>query len=275
MASDSGTVITSVHNPTIRRARSLLRRKGRRQERAFLVEGVRAVSDMLAAGASPEVIFVRDGDEERAWASLHHEVPIRLVSAEVFASLSDVPHPQGISAIVPMDAVPDAPRHDVWREELILVADGVSDPGNLGTLLRSAAGAGVTHVLLSPRTVDPFNSKCMRAATGAHFLVSLRQDTIGHIAETLALMPVVAVADAGGEVTYDDVDWARPCAIIVGSEAFGPSPEIMALATAYVRIPLARGLESLNAGVAGSLLVLEAARQRRLASVNQQPFRES
>jgi TrmH family RNA methyltransferase len=85
----------------------------------------------------------------------------------------------------------------------------------------------------------------------------------------------VAVADAGGKATYDAVDWARPAAIVVGSEAVGPSPEIMALATAYVCIPLARNLESLNAGVAGSLLVLEAARQRRLASTNQQPDRET
>ena len=275
MAFNSGTVITSTHNPSIRRARSLLRRKGRREERAFLVEGFRAVSDMLAAGARPEIVFVCDGAEGRAWGALHRDLPVRLVSAEVFASLSDVPHPQGISAVVPMDAVADTPRHDVWREALILVADGVSDPGNLGTLLRSAAGAGVTQVLLSPRSVDPFNPKCVRAAMGAHFLVSLRQDTPGQIAEAVAPLPVVAVADAAGEATYDAVDWTRPSAIIVGSEAFGPTAEIMALATAYVRIPLARHLESLNAGVAGSLLVLEAARQRRLASVSQPLFRET
>ena len=275
MATDSDIVITSIHNPSIRRARSLLGRKGRREERAFLVEGFRAVGDMLAAGARPEVIFFLDGAEERAWASMHLGVPMHPVSTDVLASLSDVPHPQGVVAVVPIDSLASRPRHDVWQEALILIADGISDPGNLGTLVRSAAGAGVTRILLSPRTVDPFNPKCVRAAMGAHFLVSLHTTTFGQIAQAVEPLPVVAVADAAGESTYDTVDWTRPAAIVVGSEAFGPSPEIMALATAYVRIPLVRGLESLNAGVAGSLLVLEAARQRRLVSANHQPFRES
>lgn len=265
---DSGTfdIIKSIHNPGIKRARSLLRRKGRTEERAFLVEGVRAVTDMLAAGIEPTQLFVRaEAEDEVILEGLEVNCPVRLVTAEVLATLSDVPHPQGIIAEVPNDAVSSTPMHDVWTKDLILVADGVRDPGNLGTLLRSAAGAGITQVLVTPNSVDPFNPKCVRSAMGAHFLVSLLQVTYDEAIEKLEQVPVIAIADAEGDINYDAVEWSESCAIIVGSEAFGPNAALYEIATAYVRIPLARNLESLNAGVAGSHLVLEAARHRRLA----------
>ncbi len=267
MHSDIFDVITSVHNPGIKQARSLLRRKGRSEERAFLVEGVRAISDMLGAGVVPSVLYVRDTPEDLALVDdIEPRCPVRAVSPAVFGGVSDVPHPQGLIAVVPMLAVTSEPRFDVWPDHLILVADGVRDPGNLGTLLRSAAGAGVTEVLVTPNSVDPFNPKCVRSAMGAHFIISLRQLTWEPLIERLASVSVVVVADANGNDAYDAVPWTRPCAVIIGSEAHGPDDRATGLATAYVRIPLARNLESLNAGVAGSHLVLEAARQRRLAA---------
>jgi TrmH family RNA methyltransferase len=259
--------ITSLHNPVLKRARSLLRRKGRIEERAFLVEGVRAVSGLLEAGAAPSLLFVRDepADLELA-AALDVSCPVRVVSAGLWAGISDVPSPQGIIAIVDNDQVTTESRFDVWDTPFVLVADGVRDPGNLGTLLRTAAGAGVTDVLVTPNSVDPFNPKCVRAAMGAHFLVSLRQVSWPDLAAAMVGISVVAVADANGDRTYDDVAWTEPCAVVIGGEAFGPQPEMYGMATAYVRIPLARNLESLNAGVAGSHVVLEAARQRRRAA---------
>jgi TrmH family RNA methyltransferase len=264
--------ITSVHNPVLKRARSLLRRKGRIEERAFLVEGVRAVSGMLEAGAVPSLLLVRDEPADLDLiASLDTPCPVRVVSPGLWAGLSDVPSPQGIVAIVDNDQVTTDSRFDVWDIPFLLVADGVRDPGNLGTLLRTAAGAGVTDVLVTPNSVDPFNPKCVRAAMGAHFLVSLSQVAWPDLAQAMAGISVVAVADAGGDLAYDDVAWTEPCAVVIGSEAFGPQPEMYGMATAYVRIPLARNLESLNAGVAGSHVVLEAARQRRLAASPPEP----
>jgi TrmH family RNA methyltransferase len=264
---DTPEIITSIHNPGIKRARSLLRRKGRSEERAFLVEGPRAVKDVLSAGVEPSLLYVRAIPEDEAiLEGLDITCPVKFVAAEVFATLSDVPHPQGLIAVVPNDSITTSPRHDVWDRDLVLVADGVRDPGNLGTLIRSAAGAGVTEVLVSPNSVDPFNPKCVRAAMGAHFQVSLRQMSWDALVEYLKTIPVIAVADANGDATYDQVNWSESCAIIVGSEAFGPNQALLDIATAYVRIPLARNLESLNAGVAGSHVVLEAARQRRLAA---------
>ncbi len=262
------TVITSLHNPAIKRARSLLRRKGRHEERAFLVEGMTAVADALATGALPEAIFVRDGENERSWADRHAaQAGIRLVAADVLASLTEQPHPQGVIAVFPMSTVSDQPRFDTWTNDLVLIADAIADPGNLGTLIRSAAAAGATLVVVTPNSVDPFHPRCIRAAMGAHFLVSILSATLDEIDDLAAPLAMVAVADAGGANSYDDVDWTQPCAIVIGSEATGPTNAIKRLATAYVRIPLARNLESLNAGVAGSLLLLGAAQRRRHASV--------
>ncbi len=258
--------ISSLHNPAIKRARSLLRRKGRTEERAFLVEGVRAVRDMLDAGAEPSTLYVSDVD---AHADLMEIVPartlVRRVSDAVLQSISDVPEPQGIIAEVQMDQIVTAPRHDVWSHDLIVVADGVRDPGNMGTLIRTAAGAGVTQFLITPNSVDPFNPKCVRAAMGAHFRLSVAEFSAPQIADQLTSVPLIAITDADGESTYDAIDWTQPCALVIGSEAVGPGPEMTRLATVSVRIPLARGLESLNAGVAGSHLVLEASRQRSAA----------
>lgn len=269
MPSDSAGIITSIHNPSIKRARSLLRRKRRHEERAFLIEGIRSVADVIEAGVAPEVVFARVESGGHDWANtLDERVPVRFVSAEVLASISNVVHPQGVVAVVGMDAMPALPIHDPWTADLVMVVDGVADPGNLGTLVRSAAAAGVSELLVSPESVDPFHPKCIRAAMGAHFRTCLKQVTIPEIVSRIERLPLVVIASANGDQAYDKVDWRQPCAIVVGSEAFGPRSSVSALATAYVRIPMARDLESLNAGVAGSLLAFEAARHRRHASLD-------
>jgi len=255
--------ITSLHNTPVKRARTLLRRKGRQEERAFLVEGVRAIHDMLTAGVHPVAMYVDDLDRSAGILSML-PVPstVRWVTREVLQSLSDVPEPQGMIAEVSMGSLQSEPQHDVWMHDLVVVADGVRDPGNMGTLIRTAAGAGVTQFLITPNSVDPFNPKCVRAAMGAHFRLSIGEMSAASIATALKPLTLIAITDAAGEQTYSDPDWLAPCAIIVGSEAVGPSREMLELATTSVRIPLERGVESLNAGVAGSHLVLEASRQR-------------
>jgi TrmH family RNA methyltransferase len=223
--------------------------------------------DMIAAGVRPETVFLRDDAEGRELVMrIPEQVPVRFAVQPAVDSLSDVPHPQGIVAVVPMDTIQSEPSYDVWKTDLILVADGVRDPGNLGTLIRTAAGAGVTEVIVTPDSVDPFNPKCVRSAMGAHFLVPIRQMTREDLIGYLPRVSLIAMAEADGPLAYDEPDWTESCAIIVGGEAFGPNAEIQELANAYVRIPLARDLESLNAGVAGSHVVLEAARQRRPGS---------
>lgn len=258
------TPIRSLANPLIKDIRSLHQRSRRYQERAFLVEGTRLVGDVLAAGIEPRHIILRDDVLE----TMLPEIPealhqrIRVTDTSVFASISDVPHPQGILAVVPMWTSSletlggiDAP--------LVMVVAGVRDPGNLGTLFRSAAGAGVDHILLTDGTVDPYNPKAVRAGMGSHFRVNFSAVDTDILANVLSSLRIVGLADASGDVSYDNVDWTGSSAIIVGGEADGAAQSVRELATARVRIPLAHDVESLNAAVAGSLLVFEAARQRR------------
>jgi TrmH family RNA methyltransferase len=181
----------------------------------------------------------------------------------VFDQLTEVAHPQGVLAVVPMQ--PDAPLPDVSTSPLVVYLDGVRDPGNMGTLFRSAAGAGVDHLIIGPECVDPYHPKAVRSAMGAHFRIAFSGVISGDFADYCRDFPVVALADAGGNTLYDSVSWHLACVVIVGGEAFGPTAESREVANVTVSIPLANGVESLNAGVAGSLLMFEAARQRRIS----------
>lgn len=255
-------MLTSMTNPVIKRIRSLQRRKFRLQEGAFVVEGVRAVEDVLSAGIVPHSIILRDDSTFPIPVGI--ETDIRYAKGNVFDSLTEVANPQGVLAVVPMINEPALP--DASSNPLIVILDGVRDPGNMGTLFRSAAGAGVDHLIIGPESVDPYHPKSVRAAMGAHLRVPFSQLDLDTITDYLSDFPVIAVADAGGKALYDSVSWHTASAMIIGGEAFGPSSAAREAANAIVSIPLANGVESLNAGVAGSLLMFEAARQRRVES---------
>jgi TrmH family RNA methyltransferase len=176
--------------------------------------------------------------------------------------------PQGVLAVFP---TPE------WSEEvegavpLVLVLDRLRDPGNLGTLLRAAAGAGVTGVYLSPESVDPWNPKVVRAGMGAHFRVPVLPLDAASSATLRSRIPRRVMAQARAQRTYDTVDWTTPAALIIGGETEGVGPELAEWATDAVSIPLQGGVESLNAAVAGAVVLFEAARQRRLATAADRP----
>lgn len=251
-------VIRAAANSTIAFVRSLQRRDRRLSERAFVVEGRLAVADALATGANPRLILVRDDDPQAATA-LPPEMPHRRVAAKLFDRLSDVVTPQGVLAVFPLPELP-LPVSD---QPLFLVLDRVRDPGNLGTLLRAAAGAGVDAVFLSAESVDPYNPKVVRAGMGTHFRLPLRPLDDQARAEIEARCPVRVVASGAAAISYDQIDWRQPAALIIGSEAAGVGDDGLALGTVSAAIPLAAGVESLNAGVAGAVILFEAARQRR------------
>jgi TrmH family RNA methyltransferase len=158
--------------------------------------------------------------------------------------------------------IPELPTPRV-RAPLFVVVDGVRDPGNLGTLLRSAAAAGATAAFLAPGTVDPFNPKVVRAGMGAHFRLPIRdldEDAVAEIRESTA---VRAVARIGQHPPHDALDWRQPATLIVTGETGEGSVEADGLETTEVSIPMARGIESLNSAVAAAVILFEAARQRR------------
>jgi TrmH family RNA methyltransferase len=147
---------------------------------------------------------------------------------------------------------------------LALVADRMSDPGNLGTLLRSASAAGVQAVFLTEDTVDAYNPKVVRGAMGAHFRLPLLATTASALRQALAGLDVW-LAEAGAGEAYDGVDWRRPSALVIGGEAHGPRQEVRALCAGSVHVPMHAGTESLNAAVAASVILFEIARQRGAA----------
>ncbi len=258
-------MITSTANPRIKDARKLQGSKARRRQRRLLIEGVRLIEDAWRSGIRPIAIFTDPellAGNQRAAALLSdleaNDVARFVCSPPVFASLIDTVTPQGIAAVVPWPELP-LPA----TPSLTLILDSVRDPGNAGTLLRAAEAAGVELVIFGPETVDPYNDKVMRAAMGAHFRLPVQSCGEWDEIDTL-LGPHLTryLADADGEVSYDRVDWRPPAVLIVGGEAAGASAGARARAE-LIAIPMLGQAESLNAGVAGAVILFEAARQRR------------
>lgn len=257
-------MITSLTNEKVKYARALRQRRQRAREGHFLIEGVRLLEEAMRAGCIPALLFFQpeQAEDPRSQALLARArgagTPCYAVSEPVLRSLSETVTPQPLVAVVPQPR-PQLPA----RASLVLVVDRLRDPGNLGTILRTAAAAGVDAVLLGPGTVDAFSPKVVRAGMGAHFRLPL---AVGvqwpQIAERLHGLSVW-LADARGELVYDAVDWRKPAALIIGGEAAGASDEAAALAQGRVRIPMHGDTESLNAAVAAAVILFEAARQRR------------
>jgi len=265
--------VKSFDNPAVKLARALSKRKDRQRERAFLLEGVRALGEAVAAGAVPRALFVcrellGEGDaQDKLLVALNEQrdgegrhMRVLEVTPQVMAAITETESPQGIAAILPF---PDGPVVATGTP-LIVIADGVRDPGNMGTLLRTALGAGATAVYTTAATVDLYNPKVVRAAMGAHFRLGVRAN-VGWDAldEVLADCDTIWGADAEGDLVYTEADWSVPTALIIGSEDRGITPEGRARCTEMLAIPLAGGLESLNAAVAAAVMLFEAARQRR------------
>ena len=259
-------MITSAANLKLRYVRALARRSFRAREGRMVVEGVRLVEEALGAAVDPAFALTTEtlGATERGRALQARlearGVPTLAVAPALFADLAGTVSPQGVLAVVgtPALAMPEAP-------DLVLVLDGLRDPGNLGTALRAAAAAGGDLALLAPGTVDATNSKVVRAAMGAHFRLPIRHADWAEIGARCAGL-TTWVADAGGEAPYTDVDWRRPSALVVGGEADGPSAAARGAAAAAVAIPMPGHAESLNAASAAAVILFEAARQRGLAA---------
>ncbi len=254
-------MITSLSNAKVKFVRSLARRRARYAARQFVIEGVKSIEEAIGAGMSPALAFFTAAAdaEPRAHALLERlratGSSVLEVSDAVMQAMSNTETPSGILAVVPFVELPmpDSPG-------FVLVLDNVRDPGNVGTILRSAWAAGVDAVLLAAGTADPYNDKVIRSAMGAHFHVPMRVESWQAIEDMVRPIPRIYLADARGNKVYTRADWTRPVALIVGGEAEGASDEARRLATERVSIPMRGGAESLNAAMAATVLLFEAAR---------------
>lgn len=154
---------------------------------------------------------------------------------------------------------PDPPTlSEVDSAALLPVLDGITDPGNAGTIMRSAAAAGLEYVVLAGEGVDPYSSKTVRAGMGAHFRLHLIQAAWSQLRDALSRFDQGVGADAAAGTTIYQVDWSRRTALIIGSEAHGLSQEARELVTTLARVPMAEGVESLNAAVVASIILFHA-----------------
>jgi len=227
---------------------------------------VRLVEEALQAEIPLQtVLYVSERLEETARGAA---LRLRLAASpaafsttpRILDTVADTVTPQGVVAAVPY---PDLPPHP---EGLVLVLDRLRDPGNCGTILRTAEAAGVGLVCFAPGTVDPFSPKVVRAGMGAHFRLPLRvAASWDEIASIVVDRQILLAAVKAGR-PYDAVDWKSPTALIVGGEAEGASEEAHRLATETVSIPMAGAVESLNAAVAAGILLFAALRQRNKTS---------
>ncbi len=256
--------IVSLNNERVRRVQALERSTRRRYHEGLLVvEGLRLAQEALGAGLPIHEAFYTETFTAGALGkSLVDTCAARFISAwevapDVMQALSDTETPQGILFVMP---IPDL--HCREDAPFTLIPDNVRDPGNLGTMLRAAWAAGVSQVLLPPGTVDYTSPKVVRAGMGAHFQLPLRRAAWDEIRARVAEADVW-LAEAGQGTPYNAVDWRGRVALIVGGEAEGAGPEGRALAASRrVVIPMARGVDSLNAALASAIVLFEAARQR-------------
>lgn len=258
-------MITSSDNQRLKEARKLQRRRHRYQTRSFLLEGVRLLADAFQSQAHFQEVFYAPAliEHNQAAQQLLSQltatgIPTFACTTDLFSALTETVTPQGIAAIT---AMPHLPLPTPLT--LTLILDGVRDPGNAGTLLRTAEAVGVEAVLFGPDSVDPFNDKVVRAGMGAHFRLPLRVCADWQALRAL-LSPAqqLYMAQADSRLRYDEVVWRAPAALIVGGEANGASSTAGELATP-IAIPMHGAVESLNAAIAGAVILFEAARQRR------------
>jgi RNA methyltransferase, TrmH family len=268
-----GTEITSIRSPRVKAARQLARRTYRERTRSFLAEGPQAVREALAAAAAVTELFVTGA----AW-SRHGELiaraaaagaPVHLVSGEVMAELAQTVTPQGLLAVCRFVDVP-LPQLVAGAPRLLVVLASVRDPGNAGTVLRTADAAGAQGVIFADSSVDPYNSKCVRASAGSLFhLAVVSGEPISEVASALrrgGLRLLAADGKTGrnlGELESAG-QLARPTAWLFGNEAWGLPDRILSLADEAVAVPIYGRAESLNLAAAAAVcLYASAAAQRR------------
>ena len=261
-------MITSTSNAKIKRIVQLRKKKKARDaECVFLVEGIRMFREipekLLQEIYISESCEGKEGKEIRRRASACGIRP-ELVSDGVFAYLSDTQTPQGILCVVgqlsySLEEVADASCPHM------LVLDRLQDPGNVGTILRTAEGAGVTGILLDGECADIYNPKTIRSTMGSIFRMPFYyiQDLEEGIRYLKKRGICTYAAHLEGKRAYDEEDYRKPCAFLIGNEGNGLRPEIADLADTYIRIPMAGEVESLNAAIASAVLMFEAGRQRR------------
>jgi len=243
--------ITSLKNPKVAAWKALKDRKGRRESGCFLVEGRKMVEEALASAFDVETVLVQEGMELPDGLTM----PVYELPAHVLAAVCDTKTPQGIAAVVRMKEQSALGKH-------IVVLDGVQDPGNVGTIIRTADAAGLDGVLLSNQCADVFSPKVLRATMGSIFRMNLRttDDLPGELTKLREKGYSILSSQLDGTPFYEREKVAEQFALVIGNEGNGVSEQVQQTATHRVRLPMRGGAESLNAAIAAAIMMYELMR---------------
>ena len=260
-------LITSKSNARVKALRASFSGEAARAGERLGVEGEHLIAEAIRSGLEIEGLFVREGSQsllDRPALAAVAACGCFTLSREVFAGAVETASPQGIAAVV---RIPLLTLTRLAPEAVVLVVEALQDPGNLGTLLRSAEAFGVQQMYVTPETVNPWNPKVVRASAGSVFRVPLARAPLEEIGDQLQAQGArlyAAVAQPLGAASLLETVFAPRTALLIGNEGAGLSAQALRLAHHRVCIPVA--VESLNAAVAGSTLLYEAMRQRACAS---------
>lgn len=258
-------IITSKENEMIKNIKKLKEKKYRDQEHKFLVEGIKMVKEALEKKEQIDKIVVCEDciNDNTIDQELLYEIAKQdciYVTEKVFQSITEVTNPQGILAVLKKE---NGEEQISYNEDIIVVLDGIQDPGNLGTILRTIDSIGLTQVILSEKTADPYNPKVVRSTMGAIYRVNMIRSQ--NIIETLKNIKKhqyeIVATSLQTEKSIYDINYEKKV-IVVGNEANGVSKEILELANQKVKIPMPGKAESLNVAVATGIILYEYVRTK-------------
>lgn len=252
-------MITTSQNKQVKRILKLKKSaKERRKEQLFIVEGIRMFEEIPKDRICK--VYVTE-EFHKAHQELFSEEKPELVSPQVMKEISDTMTPQGVLALV---KIKESRMEQLAQNgALLLVLENLQDPGNLGTILRTGEGAGVTGIIMSRDTVDIYNPKVIRSTMGSIFRVPfVYADDMDQVMEFLKKNHVTAYAAHLDGTNYTKEDYRKSSAFFIGNEGNGLSEELTRAADRKIKIPMSGNVESLNAAMAAGLLMYEARRQR-------------
>lgn len=260
-------MITSTSNVQIKQIMALLKKsKERKEQKAFVIEGRKMFEEICQEKSRVTKAYFSDSYVKEQYQGKElPDVPYEVVADSVFDAMAETVTPQGVLAIVKM---PEYSLEKMIEDAgTLILLENLRDPGNLGTIIRTAEAAGVSGVILSKESVDIYNPKVIRSTMGAVYRVPfLYADDFMALLKELRNKDVrLLAAHLKGQKTFDRADYSGKVGILIGNEANGLSEEAAELANEKVLIPMAGSVESLNAAVAAALLMYEAFRKQKLS----------
>jgi RNA methyltransferase, trmH family, group 3 len=259
-------VITSKENEAVKNIRKLKEKKYRDEKKEFIIEGIKMIEEAIQENAKIKTIVVceeciKDGTISQKILYEIAKYNCIYVSEKVFRIMTEVTNPQGILAVIEKESKKEEEIN--YEEDIIMVLDGIQDPGNLGTILRTADSANLKQIIVSDKTADIYNPKVVRSTMGAIFRVKVIESN--HLVETLKEIKkhkfkIVSTSLEDSKNIYE-IDYEKK-AIVIGNEANGVSKEVQDISDEKIKIPMLGKTESLNASVAAGIVIYEYVRRK-------------